>query len=68
VLWDIQAGKWDSKPFQEAVFISVLAEDQWIPIQMLSPKNKGFLPYIPLQAGYRCKKQSLPIYGCTHLC
>jgi hypothetical protein len=54
MLQDIQAGKWDTKAFQEAVFISVQ-----IPIQRLSPKNKGALPYIPLQAGYRSKKQSL---------
>jgi hypothetical protein len=30
-----------------------------IHIQRLSPENKGALPYIPLQAGYKSKKQSL---------
>jgi hypothetical protein len=27
-------------------------------VQRLSPENKEVSPYIPLQAGYRCKKQS----------
>jgi hypothetical protein len=27
-------------------------------VQLLSPENKGVSPYIPLQAGYRNKKQS----------
>jgi hypothetical protein len=59
LLWDIQAGKWDTKAFWEAMFISVLVAAQQIPIQRLSSENKGALPYIPLQAGYRSKKQSL---------
>jgi hypothetical protein len=37
----------------------VLAQTQQTPVQRLSPENKGGLPYIPLQAGYRNKKQSL---------
>jgi hypothetical protein len=52
----------DTKAFQDAVFISVLAAAQQIHIQRLSPKNKGALPYISLQAGYRSKKQ-----GLTHI-
>jgi hypothetical protein len=59
MLQDIQTGKWNTKAFQEATFISVLAVTQWIPIQRLSLENKGALPYILLQAGYRSKKQSL---------
>jgi hypothetical protein len=43
LLRDIQAGKWDTKPFQETGFITMLAGAQWIPIQRLSPKNKGAL-------------------------
>jgi hypothetical protein len=45
--------KWDTKAFQKAIFIIVLAVAQQIHIQRLSPKNKGALPYIPLQAGYK---------------
>jgi hypothetical protein len=41
------------------MFASVLAVTQWIYIQRLSPENKGLSPNIPLQAGYRNKKQSL---------
>jgi hypothetical protein len=37
----------------------VLAQTQWTCKQRLSPENKGVSPYIPLQAGYRSKKQSL---------
>jgi hypothetical protein len=36
----------------------VLAQTQRTRVQRLSPKNKGVSPYIPLQAGYRSKKQS----------
>jgi hypothetical protein len=60
LLQDIQAGKQDSKAFQDAMFISILATAQWIHIQRLSPKNKGAFLYIPLQAGYRSKKQFNP--------
>jgi hypothetical protein len=35
---------------------------KWIEVQRLSPENKGGLPYIPLHAGYRSKKQ-----GLTHI-
>jgi hypothetical protein len=59
LLQDIQAGKWDIKAFQEAILISIPAVAQQILTQRLSPENKGVLPYIPLQAGYRSKKQSL---------
>jgi hypothetical protein len=58
LLWDIQAGKRDTKAFQEAIFISMLAAAQRIHIQRLSPKKKGALPSIPLQVGYRSEKQS----------
>jgi hypothetical protein len=37
----------------------MLAVAQWIHIQRLSPENKGALPYISLQAGYRSKQQGL---------
>jgi hypothetical protein len=36
----------------------VPAQTQWTRVQRLSPENKGISPYIPLQAGYRSKKQS----------
>jgi hypothetical protein len=38
--------------------LAVLAQTQRTPVQRLSPKNKGVSPCIPLQAGYRSKKQS----------
>jgi hypothetical protein len=59
MLWDIQAGKQDTKTFWEAVFISMLSVAQQIHIQMLSPEDKGALPCRPLQESYRSKKQSL---------
>jgi hypothetical protein len=37
----------------------VPAQTQRTQVQRLSPKSKGVLPYIPLQAGYRSKKQGL---------
>jgi hypothetical protein len=37
----------------------VPAQTQQTHVQRLSPKNKGVSPYIPLQAGYRSKKQGL---------
>jgi hypothetical protein len=40
----VQAGKWGTKALGEAIFISMLATAQRIPIQRLSPKNKGALP------------------------
>jgi hypothetical protein len=40
----------------------MLAQNQCTRVQRLSPKNKGVLPYIPLQAGYRGKRQ-----GLTHM-
>jgi hypothetical protein len=59
LLWDIQAGNQVTNAFQEAVFISMSIASQQIKIQRLSPENKEALPYIPLQAGYRSKKQGL---------
>jgi hypothetical protein len=59
-MWNIEAGKQDTKAFQEAMFISVRAAAQQIHIQRLSPKNKRALPHIPLQAGYRSEKQFNP--------
>jgi hypothetical protein len=40
----------------------VPAQMQWTCFQRLSPKNKGVLAYIPLQASYRSKK-----LGLTHI-
>jgi hypothetical protein len=37
----------------------VPAQTQRTHVQRLSPENKGVSPYIPLQAGYRSKKQDL---------
>jgi hypothetical protein len=59
MLKDVQAGNQDTRAFQEAVFIRMPAVAQQIPIQRLSPEDKVVLPYIPLQAAYRSKKQSL---------
>jgi hypothetical protein len=36
----------------------VPAQTQWTRVQRLSPEKKGVSSYIPLQAGYRSKKQS----------
>jgi hypothetical protein len=58
-IWNRDIGH---KAFQEAIFISMLAAAQWIHIQRLIPESKGVSPYIPLQAGYRSKKQ-----GLTHM-
>jgi hypothetical protein len=58
ILWDIQAGNLDTMAFQEAIFICMPAAAQLTPIHRLRLKNKGALPYIPLQAGYRSKKHS----------
>jgi hypothetical protein len=38
----------------------VLTQTQWTCVQKLIPRNKEVSPYIPLQAGYRSKKQSSP--------
>jgi hypothetical protein len=59
VLWESRTQTRDTKAFQEAVFISVLAAAQQIHIQRLSPENKGVSPYIPLHADYGSKKQGL---------
>jgi hypothetical protein len=62
MLLDSLKETWDTKAFQEAIFISMPAVGQQIHIQRLSSENKGVSPYIPLQAGYRSKKQ-----GLTHI-
>jgi hypothetical protein len=36
----------------------VPAQTQWSHVQRLSPENNEVSPYVPLQAGYRSKKQS----------
>jgi C-terminal processing protease CtpA/Prc len=40
----------------------VLAQTQWTQVQRQSLENKGVSPDIPLQVGYRSKKQ-----GLTHM-
>jgi hypothetical protein len=62
MLWDSQTESQDTRAFLEAMFISVPAAAQWIYIQRLSSESKVVSPYIPLQAGYRSKKQGLTIY------
>jgi hypothetical protein len=62
MLWESQTETWDTKAFQETIFISIPAVAQQSNIQRLSPKYKGVLTCIPLQAGYRRKKQ-----GLTHI-
>jgi hypothetical protein len=52
----------EPKAFPEAMFITMPTAAQQIHIRRLSSKNKGALPSIPLQAGYRSKKQ-----GLTHI-
>jgi hypothetical protein len=37
----------------------VPVQTQWTHLQRLSPENKRVSPYVPLQAGYRSKKQGL---------
>jgi hypothetical protein len=59
MLWDVQAGKQDTKAFWEAMFIGMPAATQQSHIQRLSPEHKEALLYIPLQADYRNEKQSL---------
>jgi hypothetical protein len=41
LLWESRTETGDTKAFQEAIFISVLAAAQWFHIQRLSPKTKG---------------------------
>jgi hypothetical protein len=43
----------------ESQHFIVPAQMQQTSVQRLSPENKGISPYIPLQAGYRSKKQGL---------
>jgi hypothetical protein len=59
MLWASQTETQNTEVFQGTIFISMLTAAQEIHIQRLSPKNKGGSPYIPLQAGYRNKKQGL---------
>jgi hypothetical protein len=46
------------RQFSRKQHFIVLAQTQWTRVQRLSPENKGVSPYIPLQAGYRSRKQS----------
>jgi hypothetical protein len=62
LLWDFQAGKWDTKAFKEEIFISMPATAKQIHIQRLSPENKGVSAYIRLQASCKSKKE-----GLTHI-
>jgi hypothetical protein len=52
MLQESRTETWDTKAFQETIFISLLAAAQQIHIQRLSLKNKGVSPYIHLQANY----------------
>jgi hypothetical protein len=52
--WD--TGHWGNSSASNTLI--VLTQTQWTRVQRLSPKNKGGLPYIPLQTGYRSKKKS----------
>jgi hypothetical protein len=47
------------KQFSRKQHFIVSAQTQWTRVRRLSPENKEVSPYIPLQAGYRSKKQSL---------
>jgi hypothetical protein len=44
LLWKSGTETWDTKAFQEAIFISMLAVAQQIHIQRLSPESKGVSP------------------------
>jgi hypothetical protein len=47
------------RQFSRKQHFTVPAQTQRTHVQRLSPKNKGVSPSIPLQAGYRSKKQGL---------
>jgi hypothetical protein len=47
------------RQFRRKQCFIMLARTQWNWVQRLSLKNKEVSPYIPLQAGYRSKKQDL---------
>jgi hypothetical protein len=49
----------DTEAISRKEHFIVPAQTQWTHVQRLSPKNKGVSPYIPLQTGYRRKKQAL---------
>jgi hypothetical protein len=51
--------KRDSEAVSRKQGYIVPTQTQRTRVQRLSPKNKGVSPYIPLQAGYRSKKQGL---------
>jgi hypothetical protein len=53
------AEKQDSEAINRKQCFIVPAQTQWTHVQRLSPENKGASLYIPLQAGYRSKKQGL---------
>jgi hypothetical protein len=47
---------WDTGPLRQLAGSNVFCQHR---PRILSPKDKGVSPYIPLQAGYRSKKQGL---------
>jgi hypothetical protein len=59
MLWESQAEKWDTEAVYRKQCFIVPAQTQWTCVQRLSPENEEILPYIPLQAGYKSKKQDL---------
>jgi hypothetical protein len=46
------------RQFSRKQHFIVPAQTEWSCVQRLSPENKEVSPCIPLQAGYRSKKQS----------
>jgi hypothetical protein len=58
VLWESQTGIRTLRKVSRKQHFIVLAQTQQTHVQRLSPKNKKVSPYMPLQAGYRSKKQS----------
>jgi hypothetical protein len=67
LLWESRTETGDTKAFQEAIFISVLAAAQQIHIQSLSPENKGVLPYIPSRQVTEARKNLIHIWLYTIL-
>jgi hypothetical protein len=67
LLQESQAEIWDTEQFSRKQHFVVLAQTQRTHVQRLSAENKEVSPYIPLQAGYRSKKQSSTIYSCMWL-
>jgi hypothetical protein len=54
-----EQGKGTLRQFSRKQRFIVPAQTQQTHVQRLNSKNKGALPYILLQAGYKSKKQSL---------